>query len=188
MTATAAKTTAVQATPQRPWWLTLVMGIAAVVVGGILLFGSLTMQVRTYLLMVQLLGIWWLVDGIMNIIYLFTDRRQWGWKLFMGIVGIMAGGWILIYPVYAGLALPRIFVLMTGIWGLFHGAETLFVGLRARAWGAVILGLITLVFGLILIANYDEAGWGLSMIWVAALFGFVGGFFAIFQAFRDRKA
>jgi uncharacterized membrane protein HdeD (DUF308 family) len=185
MSATAVQTKQQQ---QRPWWLTLVMGIAAVIVGGILLFGSLTAQARTYLLLVQLLGIWWLVDGIVNIIYLFTDRTAWGWKLFSGIVGLLAGGWILIYPVYAAVALPRIFVLIIGIWGLFHGMEMLFMGFRARAWGAVILGLITLVFGLILIANYDEAGWGLSLIWVAALFGFIGGFAMIFRAFQDRKA
>ena len=185
MTTTAVKT---QAQPQRPWWLTLVMGIAAVVVGGILLFGSLTAQARTYLLLVQLLGIWWLVDGITNIVHMFVDHRGWGWKLFSGIIGIVAGGWILVYPVYAAVALPRVFVLIIGIWGLFHGIETLFAGFRTRAWGAVIVGLITLVFGLILIANYDEAGWGLSLIWVAAAFGFVGGFFAIFRAFQERNA
>jgi len=186
MTKTAVKTQA-QPQPVRPWWLTLVMGIAASVVGGILLFGSLTAQARTYLLLVQLVGIWWLVDGIMNIIHMFTDHRGWGMKLFMGIVGIMAGGWILVYPVYAAMALPRIFVLVLGIWGLFQGTALLFTGFRARAWGGVILGFIQLAFGLILIANYDEAGWGLSLIWVAALFAFVGGFVMIFRAFQERK-
>jgi uncharacterized membrane protein HdeD (DUF308 family) len=187
MTATATKTQA-PAQPQRPWWLTLVMGIAAVVIGGILLFGSLTMQARTYLLLVQLVGIWWLIDGIVNIIHMFTDHRGWGMKLFMGIVGILAGGWILIYPVMAAVQLPRIFVLVLGIWGLFQGVMLLFAGFRARAWGAVILGFIELAFGLILIANYDEAGWGLSLIWVAALFAFFGGFVMIFRAFQERKA
>ncbi len=188
MTATVVKTQAQPQPAQRPWWLTLVMGIAAVVVGGILLFGSFTAQARTYLLLIELAGIWWLVSGIMDIIHMFTDHTAWGWKLFMGIVSILAGGWILVYPVYAAVTLPRIFVLVIGIWGLFHGTTLLFMGFRARAWGSVILGLITLIFGLILIANYDEAGWGLSLIWVAAVFAFVGGFVAIFQAFRERKA
>ena len=180
MTATAAQP------KERPWWLTLIMGIAAVVIGGILLFGSLTAQARTYLLLVQLVGIWWLVDGISTIIYMFVDRRAWGWKLFTGLIGLLAGGWILVYPVYAALALPRIFVLIIGIWGLFHGMDLLFVGFRARAWGTVILGLITLVLGMILIGNYDEVGWGLSLIWVAAVFAFFGGFVMIYRAFRDR--
>ena len=46
--------TATAAQPKgRPWWLTLIMGIAAVVVGGVLIFGSLTAQARMYLLLVM---------------------------------------------------------------------------------------------------------------------------------------
>jgi len=172
----------------RPWWLTLIMGIAAVVIGGILVFGSLTAQTRIYLLLVQLVGIWWLADGITTIIYMFVDRRGWGWKLFSGLVGLFAGGWILIYPIYAAMALPRIFLLIIGIWGVFHGAELLFVGLRARAWGSAVLGAIVVVFGLILMANYDEAGWGLSLIAMAAWFAFLGGFVVIYRALQERNA
>ncbi len=172
----------------RPWWLTLIMGIAAVAIGGILLFGSLTAQARTYLLLVQLVGIWWLVDGITTIIYMFVDRTAWGWKLFSGIVGLIAGGWILIYPVYAAIALPRIFLLIIGIWGAVYGFQLLFASLRTRDWGAVALGAITLVLGLILIANYHEVGWGLSLISIAGWFAFLGGFVVIYRAFRQRKA
>ena len=179
--------TAVQ--PQgRPWWLTLIMGIAAIVVGGTLIFGSLTAQARMYLLLVQLVGIWWLVDGISTLIYMFIDRRVWGWKLFSGIVGLIAGGWILIYPVYAAIALPRIFLLIIGIWGLIYGIQMIVANLRTRDWGAVVLGAVTLVLGLILVANYDEVGWGLSLISMAAWFAFLGGFVVIYRAFRDRKA
>ena len=181
MTATAVPT------KQRPWWLTLVMGIAAVIVGGILLFGSLTAQARLYLLLIQLVGIWWLVDGIMNFVYMFTDHTGWGWKLVMGIVGILAGGWILIYPVYAAVALPRIFVLVLGFYGLFEGIMLLVMAFKGAGWGAGIMGVVALIFGIILILNYDEFGMGLSLIWVAALFAFLGGFVLIYQAFKQRK-
>jgi uncharacterized membrane protein HdeD (DUF308 family) len=181
--------TATAAQPKgRPWWLTLIMGIAAVAIGGILLFGSLTAQARMYLLLVQLVGIWWLIDGITTIIYMFVDRTAWGWKLFSGIVGLLAGGWILLYPIYAAIALPRIFLLIIGIWGLINGAQLLFTSLRARAWGSVVLGVITVVLGLILIANADELGWGLSLITMAAWFAFLGGFVVIYRAVKERKA
>ena len=75
----------------RPWWITLVMGIAAVIFGGLLLFGEFSVQMRVYDLLVTLLGIWWLVDGIVTIVHLFTDRTRWGWNLFIGIVSIIAG-------------------------------------------------------------------------------------------------
>ena len=184
MTATAVQTKQ----QQRPWWLTLVMGIAAVIVGGVLLFGSFTQQARMYFLLIELVGIWWLVDGIMNIVHMFMDHRAWGWKLFMGIVGIIAGSWILIYPVYAGLELPRIFVLVLGLYGLLEGIMLLVMAFRGAGWGAGVLGVVALIFGIILTLNYDEFGMGLSLIWVAALFAFFGGFVMIFMAFRDRKA
>ncbi len=182
MTATAAQSKG------RPWWLTLIMGIAAIVVGGTLIFGSLTAQARMYLLLVQVVGIWWLIDGITTLIYMFIDHRAWGWKLFSGIVGLIAGGWILIYPVYAAIALPRIFLLVIGMWGLVYGIQIVVANLRTRDWGAVVLGVVTLVLGLILVANYDEVGWGLSLISIAAWFAFLGGFVVIYRAFRDRKA
>jgi uncharacterized membrane protein HdeD (DUF308 family) len=164
------------------------MGIAAVIVGGTLLFGSLTAQTRLYLLLVQLVGIWWLVDGIMNIVHMFTDHTGWGWKLLMGIVGILAGSWILIYPVYAAVALPRIFVLVLGLYGLFEGIMLLVMAFKGAGWGAGLMGVVALIFGIILILNYDEFGMGLSLIWVAALFAFFGGFIMIYQAFKQRRA
>jgi hypothetical protein len=42
--------------------------------------------------------------------------------------------------------------------------------------------------GLILIANADELGWGLSLITMAAWFAFLGGFVVIYRAVRERKA
>ena len=135
MTAVAAKPAAAPAQPLgRPWWMTLILGIAAIIIGGLLLFGSLGTQLRTYQMLIVLIGIWWLVDGIMNIVHIFFDHRQWGWKLFMGIIGILAGGWILIYPVYAGIALPQIFVLVLGIWGLIEGITLLFLAFRGGGW------------------------------------------------------
>ncbi len=180
--------TAVQTKPQRPWWLTLVLGIAAIIVGALLLWGNLVTQVRTYFLLVEVLGIWWLVDGIFDIVGLFVDRTAWGWKLFIGVVSIIAGGYILMYPVIVGLELPQLFVLLLGIWGVVKGFVLLLLAFQGGGWAAGIMGVITLIFGFILIANYGVPGWGLSLVWVAAVFAFIGGFFMVFRAFQQRKA
>ena len=171
----------------RPWWMTLILGIGSIIVGGLLLFGSLDTKVDTYMMLVVLIGIWWLVDGIMNIVHMFIDHRQWGWKLFMGIIGIFAGAWILIYPVYAGIALPQIFMLVLGLYGLFEGIMLLIMAFKGAGWGAGIMGVIAIVLGGILVANYGALGWGLSMIWAIALWLFFAGFFMVYRAFRDRK-
>jgi uncharacterized membrane protein HdeD (DUF308 family) len=179
--------TAVQ-TKQRPWWLTLVLGIAAIVVGALLLWGNLVTQVKTYFLLVEVLGIWWLVDGIFDIVHMFTDHRQWGYKLFMGIISIIAGGYVLLHPIIAGVALPSLLVLVLGIWGVIKGCIMFFMAFKGGGGAYAIIGLFAIVFGLILIVAYTVPGVGYVAVWFAAIFAFLGGFFQIYRAFQQRKA
>ena len=184
MTATA---TAVE-TKQRPWWLMLIEGIALFVIAAVLLWAPIKTRVNTYMLLVQLLGLYWVIRGIFYIVAMFMDHSGWGWKLFIGIVSIIAGGYILMYPIATGLVLPQIFVLMLGIWGLMEGIVLLIMAFRGGGWAAGILGVLAIVFGGILIANYSVPGMGLTMIWVAAVWGLFGGIVMVVQAFRQRKA
>ena len=62
MTATA---TAVQ-TKQRPWWLMLIEGIAIFVIGAVLLWAPIKTKVNTYMFLVQLLGLYWVIRGIIS--------------------------------------------------------------------------------------------------------------------------
>jgi uncharacterized membrane protein HdeD (DUF308 family) len=175
-------------TKQRPWGLTLLLGIFAVAIGAVLLWAPAKTKVDTWMLLISLLGIYWLITGILDIVHMFQDRTAWGWKLFIGVVSIIAGAYILMYPVAAGVALPRIFVLVLGIWGLMYGVILLLMAFRGGGWGAGILGVLGIIFGLILIGNYSIAGAGLAMIWAAAAVALVGGIVLIIQAFRARSA
>jgi uncharacterized membrane protein HdeD (DUF308 family) len=175
-------------TKQRPWWLTLINGILALVIGLLLLFGSKSTQAQTILLLVSFLGFYWLFRGIFDIVYLFVDHTAWGWKLFTGIIGIIAGGYILAYPIASALALPRIFVLVLGIWGLMEGIVLLIMAFQGGGWAAGILGVLGIVLGVVLIANYSAPGMGLSMLWAGAVLAVIGGIVLIFQAFRQRSA
>ena len=175
-------------TKQRPWWLTLITGISAIIVGGVLLWGGLVDKVETYMLLVTFLGVWWLVQGIFDIVAIFIDHSMWGWKLFMGIISIAAGTYILSYPVVSALALPKIFVLVMGIWGLMYGIILLIMAFSGGGWGAGILGVLGIIFGIALTVNYTAPGMGLAMLWTAAVFGIIGGITLIVQAFRQRKA
>ena len=187
MTKASTKTQA-PAQPQRPWWLTLIGGILAIVVGALLLWGNVVTQVKTYFLLVEVLGIWWLVDGIFDIVHMFTDHRQWGYKLFMGLVSIIAGGYVLMYPVLVGLELPSLFVLILGIWGVIKGCVMFFMAFKGGGGAYAIIGIFAVFFGLILIAAYTVPGAGLLFVWVAAVAAFIGGFFLIYRAFKQRQA
>jgi uncharacterized membrane protein HdeD (DUF308 family) len=180
--------TAVQTRPQRPWWLTLIGGILAIVVGALLLWGNLVTQVKTYLLLVEVLGIWWLVDGIFDIVSMFMDHTQWGWKLFIGLVSIIAVVYVLMYPVLVGVQLPSLLVLILGIWGVIKGILMIITAFKGGGGAYAILGLFAIFFGLVLIAAYTVPGVGVVAVWFAALFGILGGFFLIYRAFQQRKA
>jgi uncharacterized membrane protein HdeD (DUF308 family) len=188
MTATSAPSATSMQTRGRPWWLTLIMGITVFVLGAILLWAPAKDKVEAYQFIIAFLGFYWLIGGIMEIVSLFVDRTAWGWKLFMGIVSIVAGSYVLMYPVASGLALPRIFVLILGLWGLMQGILLLFLAFKGGGWGAGIMGVVAIIFGLILMGAYGSIGSGLAMIWAAAVWGVIGGLLMIVQAFRQRKA
>jgi uncharacterized membrane protein HdeD (DUF308 family) len=175
-------------TNQRPWWLTLITGFAAVIVGAILLWAPAKTKVDTYQVLVAMLGIYWLVVGIFDIVAIFIDHSMWGWKLFIGIVSILAGAAILAYPVAAAVQLPKIFALVLGIWGMMYGIILLIMAFQGGGWGAGIMGALGIVFGIALMINYYVLGMGLAMIWSAAVLGVIGGIAMIFQAFRQKSA
>jgi uncharacterized membrane protein HdeD (DUF308 family) len=77
-----------------PWWLLLIQGIAAVILGVLLLAAP----AATLVLMIQLLGAYWLVGGVFSLVSMFVDRTNWGWKLLGGIVAILAGLAVLQHP------------------------------------------------------------------------------------------
>ena len=175
-------------TEQRPWWLMLINGILALTIGAVLLWAPAKTKVEVYQLLIFFIGFYWLIQGVFDIIAIFIDHSMWGWKLFVGLVSIVAGASILMYPVASALALPKIFVLVMGIWGLMYGTILLIMAFRGGGWGAGILGALGIIFGIVLIVNYSAPGMGLAMLWTAAVFGVIGGIALIVQAFRQRKA
>ena len=83
--------TAVAPANRREWWVVLLVGILAIIVGGLLLANPF----RVANILVWAIGLYFLIMGIVSLIRIFFDRRNWGWKLIYGIVGIIAG-WFLI--------------------------------------------------------------------------------------------
>ncbi len=170
-----------------PRWFLLVGGILAVILGGILLWAPAKTRADAWLLLVVILGVYWLFTGILEIVSLVQDRRQWGWRLFTGAISILAGGYILLYPVAAAVALPRIIVLVLGIWGIIHGIILISTAFRGGGWGAAILGILLFFLGIILVLHYSTPGIGVILIWTAGAIAFVGGIIMIIQSFRQRS-
>jgi uncharacterized membrane protein HdeD (DUF308 family) len=175
-------------TKQRPWWLNLVLGISLIIIGAVMLWAPAKTALETYMLLVSLLGIYWLIWGIMELVYMFIDHTGWGWKLFMGIISVLAGSSILMYPVAAAVVLPRTFVLILGFWALMQGIMMLFMAFKGGGWAAGILAVVSIVLGIILMGSYLRLGSGLAMIWAASIWALIGGAVMVVRAFQQRKA
>ena len=173
--------TASQEGPVIPWWLILLQGIALVILGGLLLANPAS----TTFVLVQFLGIYWLVKGIFELVAMFIDHRQWGWKLFSGILGIIAGIVILDHPLWSTLLVPYTLVLVLGIMGVFMGGISLFQAFKGAGWATGLLGVLSIIFGLYLLANTFIST--LSFPWVLGIFALIGGAVAIWNSFKARK-
>ena len=167
-----------QQTYSVPWWLVLLQGIAGVIIGLLLLITPL----KTVVFLVQFLGIYWFVSGIFGIVSIFINHTHWGWKLFSGLLGILAGILILQHPIWSTVLVPTTLVIILGIEGLIIGVVNLIHAFRGGGWGIGILGALSIVFGLILLANPLISATILP--YVAGGFAVVGGFIAIFYAFK----
>jgi uncharacterized membrane protein HdeD (DUF308 family) len=173
--------TASQEGPTIPWWLVLLEGIALVILGGLLLANPAS----TTFVLIQFLGIYWLIKGIFEIVSMFIDHRQWGWKLFSGILGIIAGIVILNHPLWATLLVPATLVWLLGFFGVIMGGISIFQAFKGSGWGVGLLGVLSIIFGLYLLANTFIST--LSFPWVLGIFALVGGAVMIWNSFKVKK-
>ena len=133
---------------------------------------------------VQFIGIYWLVAGLFQIVAIFVDSTQWGWKLFSGILGIIAGVIIVQHPLWSPVLLTSVLVIILGIEGLIIGIINLIQAFQGGGWGVGILGALSILFGIVLLANVLLAAF--SVPWVLGILGIVGGIIAIIYSFRLR--
>jgi uncharacterized membrane protein HdeD (DUF308 family) len=163
-----------------PWWLVLIEGIAALLIGAFLL----AQPAATTLVLVQFLGWYWLIGGILSIVTIFIDSTRWGWKLVSGIIGILAGFVIIQSPLWSAILVPTTLVWVMGIFGIVIGVISLIQAFQGGGWGVGILGALSILFGLFLMFN-PLAG-ALALPFTLGIFGIVGGIAAIIMAFRMR--
>jgi uncharacterized membrane protein HdeD (DUF308 family) len=161
-----------------PWWVVLLQGIALVILG--ILF--LTNPGMTTVVAIQFLGIYWMIIGIFSLVSMFVDSSRWGWKLISGILGIIAGIIILQHPIWSPLVVGSVLVIVLGIQGIIVGLIQLIHAFKGAGWGVGLLGVLSIIIGIILLANI----WAftLALPLVIGIFALIGGVLAIIGAFQ----
>lgn len=159
--------------PQELWWSVLLEGIIAIIVGIFLLYEP----IETTILLIQILAIFWLLEGIFSVIRALFFTKDGKWKLLSGILSIIVGVVILMYPIFSPYIVLRLLVTFIGILALVNGAVIITSALKGGGWGTGILGALTMVLGLLLLTN-SLAGI-IILPWIFGVFFVIGGIGAV---------
>lgn len=152
-----------------PWWSVLLEGIIAIIIGLFLLYEPIT----TTILLVQILAIFWLLEGIVSVIGALIFTKDGKWKLLSGILSIIVGVVILMYPIFSPYIVLRFLVIFIGVLAIVNGAVILTSGLKEGEKSLGILGALSIILGLLLLTNILVGI--LVLPWVFGIFFIVGG-------------
>lgn len=155
------------------WWMPLILGIVVLALG-ILMF---IFPGISYLTMSMLFGIIILISGIIYII-MSTARtlRGRGWLLASGIIEVVIGIILTIWPVIAAAAIPY----FLGFWLLFKGFTMIGIGsdmsdVKGSGWGWTIFTAILLIIcSFIILIQPIAFGVEAVIIWIGISF-IIGG-------------
>jgi uncharacterized membrane protein HdeD (DUF308 family) len=170
------------------WWLVLLRGIAAVLLG-ILLF---TNTAAILSVIIIFLGVYWVVDGIFTLMASFIGREEhsnWGWGIFVGIISILAGLAVLSQPVLTAIFTASFIVTFVGILIIISGVSSIVTGFRLRKtsgeWVMILGGVLGFILGLLLVMNPLFSA--LVYVYMIAAFSIIGGFILIALAFQIKN-
>ncbi len=148
-----------------------------------LLFGivAFMMPGLTLTTLVLIWGIYALIDGGLALIAGFKAKI---WSLvFLGLVGVLAGIGAFIYPGMTALVL----LYFIAVWAIITGVLAIVTAIRLRKeitgeWALGLAGLLSLLFGAMLIARPGEGA--LTIIYLLAAYAVAFGILLLILAFR----
>jgi uncharacterized membrane protein HdeD (DUF308 family) len=110
---------------------------------------------------------------------------MWGWKLFVGILSIIAGVIVLDNPIWSAILVPAIVIWIVAIQAIVVGVINIIQAFRGGGWGIGILGVLAILLGIFLIGMPLLATTATAALTLAFLL-LIGGVVAIVFAFRMR--
>lgn len=170
---------------RRSWWSLIIRGIVAVIFGLV----ALTGPVKTLDFLITLFGIFVLVVGLVAAIGAIMHRKEsenWWLVLIPGVAGVVIG--------IISIAMPEItrtvVIYLIAIWALVSGLGQIYSATKIRKdvegeWIPILIGVISVVLGIILFAMPREAA--TTVMWLVGLFVLVLGVLWLIMGLRVRK-
>ncbi len=169
----------------RLWWALVLRGILAILLGAAAFsWPRLTVQV-----LIQLFGIFALLDGICTVAFALTTHAfdEFRWPILAeGLLGMSIGFLALLRPFVAG----RVVLFLIAVWGLVTGVLEITgaIALRKvipREWLLGVGGCLSILLGVLLIAHPDE--FTLLIIFLIGAYAMIAGLALILFGMRIRS-
>ena len=167
------------------WWALALRALAAIILGIL----ALSRPGITLAALLIVFGVYAMADGIFAVVAAIRgirEREQWGWMMFEGIVGIIAGAIALFWPHIGALAL----VWLVAGWALATGVLEIAAAVKLRKvmsgeWMLLLAGVLSIVFALI-IASRPGLGILALVFWIGA-YAIIYGVMTMVLAFEVRR-
>ena len=156
----------IQQALSNPWWVVLLWGIITIVLG---IYMFMRRGVAAVIL-VEVLGLYWLIGGIIDGSSTIVNRSQprWGWHLAGAMLSVFAGFAILSRPLLGTIvAVTFLFYLLActsvvnGLINISTANLLRFTGTGDRAWGRLLLGLLQIAYGVFWLLHPLRGAWTL---------------------------
>ncbi len=167
------------------WWVTLLRGIFALLIG----LAALLQPVKTAGALLVLFAVYMFIDGLTAGSAALAHHRsasQWGYAFFRGFLGILLGVFVLIRPDVTVMVL----IYLVAFWALVTGILEIIGSFQLKdqighAWPVILTGIVSVLLAFILLFNPRAAT--LALIWIFGIFLIFIGFLNIYKSFRLQK-
>ncbi len=167
----------------RNWWTIALRGVAAVVFGLI----ALLVPGAVMLTLALLFGAYLLVDGVLGMVAAVRavgHHERWGLLLFESLANIVVGAIAAVFPAAAVAG----FVLVIAVWALVTGILMTAAAFRLHAshgrWWLVIAGIVSVLWGMLLIAAPLMGA--VVLTWWLGAYAIIFGIMLLMLGFRLR--
>jgi uncharacterized membrane protein HdeD (DUF308 family) len=162
-------------------WAIGVAGLVSIIFGfAILIWPAITLGV-----LIKVFGIFAFVQGAVIAVSAIATHREhsyWVLSLLWGLVGIMAGLYVINNPGITGVVL--LFVIAA--YALVRGVLDIVFGIALREeikneWLYILTGIVSVVFGLVIFSRPLDGA--IALVWLIATYSIVSGALYIATAF-----
>jgi len=164
------------------WGMLLVRGIIAILFG----IMAIIWPGITAVALAVLWGIWALIEGVVNLVAAFQKGAAGkGWKIFFGIVSILAGVIAIIHPFDVAVVLTWILGIWFIVAAVFQGVGAFSSTRTQPRWMLLISAVLSLLIGILFVAR---PGVGvLSIVLWIGIVAIIWGIILILTAFAARR-